>query len=327
MAEKIGRLGFLGLAIEATAGTPEASVDIFVPYTENSLRGHHEPLADQSSRTSRIQKYGSVTGKKWGEGTVTMYLDSLNAGYMFKLAFGQEARAQKNANPPVHDHLFTPTVSGNAVTSATLWDNKGVDTEQYSYASVDVCELEITNDGIATLKTSFISKAPSTVSSPALTTTSGTLYTWKDMSLKLGSTVVEASSATATKVTNFKMTIANNVSTNYKSGSSSPDTITYGPCAVQGSYTLFFENVTERDAYYNLTKKSMRVELTGAGLGSGYSESLVLIFKKITIVDIDMDTGLDDLFAITANFEAEWDQAQAGFVECTVRNGKATDYV
>jgi hypothetical protein len=39
MAEKIVRLGFLGLALEATPGTPEATPDIFVPFTENSLRG------------------------------------------------------------------------------------------------------------------------------------------------------------------------------------------------------------------------------------------------------------------------------------------------
>jgi hypothetical protein len=326
MAEKIGRLGFLGLAIEATAGTPESTPDVFIPFTENDMRGHHEPLMDISARVSRIKNRSSVAGKRWGEGSVTMYLDSINAGYMLKLALGQESRTQLNGSPPVHDHLLTPTVSGNAVTSATLWDNKGVDTEQYSYASVDICELEVTNDGIATLKTSFMSKAPSSVSAPALTTTSGTLYTWKDMNARFGDTVVAAGLASATKMTNFQMKIANNLEMNYKSGSNQPDTITYGPCEVEGSYTLFFESVTERDKYYNLTKKSMVVTLDGAGLGVGYSEQLKLVFKKVTIQDIDMETGLDDLFALTANFIAEFDQDQAGFVDVTVRNQKASDY-
>lgn len=327
MAEKIGRLGYLGLAIEATPGTPEATPDVFIPFTENSLRVHHEPLMDISARVTRVKNYDSVKGKQWGEGSVTMYLDSLNCGYLLKMAFGLEARTQKNASPPIHDHLFTPTVSGNSVTSATLWDNKGVDTQQFALAAIDVCELEITNDGIATVNASMMSKAPTTVSAPTLATTSGTLYTWKDTAVRFGNTVALAEVATATKLTNFKATISNNLSLNYKTGSNSPDTITYGPVEVSGSFTLFFENVTDRDAYLNLTKRSMVVTLTGANLGTGdFTEQLKLVFKKVTLDDIDYETGLDDLFALTCNFVAELDTVQAGFVEATLRNGKATDY-
>lgn len=326
MAEKIGRLGYLGLAIEATSGTPESTPDIFIPFVENDLRGHHEPLLDNSSRTSRVKDYSSVVGKQWGEGSVTMYLDSNNCGYLLKMGFGTELRTQKSATPPVHDHLMIPTVSGNGVTSATLWNSQGVDAEQFAYAAVDTLELEVSTDGIATLKAGFMSKLPSTVSAPTLTTVSGTLFTWKDMSARFGSTVTAARSASATKLTNFKLSLANNLTLNYKSGSASPDTITTGPVEVTGEYTLFFENATDRDAYYNLTKRSMVVTLAGAGLGVGYTEQLEIVIKKMHIEDMDMETGLDDLFAITAQFRAEWDQDQAGFVEATLRNGKATDY-
>jgi hypothetical protein len=326
MAEKIARLGYLGLAIEATPGTPEATPDVFLPYVENSLRGHHEPIVDISARTSRIKQVGSVAGKRWGEGSVTIYLDSLNSGYLFKLAFGAESRTQKNATPPVHDHLMVPTVSGNAATSATLWDYKGVTTEQYAFAVLDQCEIEVNNEGLATIKGNFMGKAPADVSAPSFATTSGTLYTWKDMNVRFGTTVATAIAATATKLNNFKLSVANNVELNYKSGSNQPDTITYGPLEVKGSYTLFFESVTDRDAYYNLTKRSMVVTLTGASLGSGFSEQLQIVLKKMSLEDIDTDTGLDDLYAITCNFIAELDQDQAGFVEATLRNGKATDY-
>jgi hypothetical protein len=326
MAEKIGRLGYLGLAIEATPGTPESTPDVFIPFTENTLRGHHEPLMGIHSKASRIKDMTSVAGKKWGEGSVTMYLDSLNAGYLLKLALGAEARTQLNATPPVHDHLLTPTVSGNAAACATLWDYKGVDVEQYSFAAIDVCEIEITNDGIATINASFMSRGPSSVTAPALTTTSGTLFTWKDMNARFGATVGAAKVATATKLTNFKLSIANNIEMNYKTGSNQPDTVTYGEVEVTGEYTLFFESATERDAYYALTKRSMVVTLDGASLGSGYAEKLEIVLKKIVIEDIDMETGLGDLFAITCNFRAEWDQDQAGYLDVTTRNGKATDY-
>lgn len=326
MAEKIGRLGYLGLAIEASAGTPESTPDVFIPYVENSLRGHHEPLMDTSSRASRIKDYDSVSGKRWGEGSVQMYLDSLVAPYLLKLAFGQEARTQKSATPPVHDHLFYPTVSGNAATAATLWDNKGVDVEQYSYATIDTLELEVSNDGIATLTGNFMAKAPSTVSAPTLTVPSGTLFTWKDLTARFGNTVALAQAASATKLTNFRLAVNNNLELNYKTGSNQPDTITYGAVEVTGSYTIFFESATDRDRHYALTKQSMVVQMVGAGLGVGFTERLEIVLKKIVIEDVDYETGLDNLFALTVNFRAEVDNVQAGYVEATARNGKATDY-
>lgn len=327
MSEKITRLGYLGLAIEATSGSAESTPDIFIPFIKNSLMGHHEPLMDISARASRVKNNSSITGKKWGEGTVQMYLDSNNSGYLLKMALGSEARTQKSASPPVHDHLMYPTVSGNGVTSATLWDYKGVDVEQYAYASVDVCEVEINTDGIATISASMMSKFPSSVSAPALTTPSGTIFTWKDTTVQFGDTVQGAEGSSAIKLTNMRFTISNNIELNYRSGSEQPDTITTKSLEVSGSYSLFFENVTDRDRYYNLTKKSMVVTLTGAGLGTGgYTEKLTLVFKKIVLTSASIDTGLDDLFAIKCDFEAEMDQAQAGFVEATLRNGKASDY-
>lgn len=327
MTEKIGRLGYLGFAIEAVPGTPESSPDVFLPFTENSLRGHHEPLIDISARASRVKDHDAVTGKKWGEGSVTIYLDSINAGYLFKLAFGTEDRTQLSASPPVHDHLFTPTVSGNNPTTATLWDYKGVDVEQYSNIACDQCEVEFTTDGIATISVNLMGKAPSTVSAPGLTTTSGTLYTWKDLALRFGSTVQAALVATPTKVTNLKFSVVNNVSLNYKSGSSSPDTVTTGELEVTGEFMLFFESATDRDAYYNLTKRSMIFTATGANIGAGYTEQMIGVFKRVILEDIDYETGLSDIFALKCNFRALWDQDQAGYVEATIRNQKATNYV
>lgn len=327
MAEKIGRLGYVGLQIEEVSGVAEGAPDIFIPFTENSLRGHHEPLFDNASHASRVRDYKSVQGKKWGEGSVAMYLDSVNSGYLMKMALGQETLNTLSASPPVHDHHMYPTVSGNAAKTATLWDYKGVDVEQYAGMAVDVAEVEITTDGIAIINCSMMGKHPSTVTAPTLTTVSGTLYTWKDMNVKFGDTVVAAELASATKLTNMTFQVANNIEFNYKSGSNEPDTITTKQLEVTGNYTLFFENATDRDKYYNLTKKSMVVSLTGAGLGTGgYSELLKFVFKRLTIEDMEYDTGLDDLYAITCNFRAEWDQDQAGYAEATYRNQKSTTY-
>lgn len=326
MALEIGRQGYLGLAIESTPGTPEGSPSVFIPFTENTLQDKHEPLLDISSRANRVKDHDAVTGKQWGEGDVAMYLDSINAGYMFKLALGNESKTAVNAD--VDDHLFYVTTSGNTPTTATLWNYRGAgpSVRQHSYGTVDTMEFEVTNEDIATLTCSFMSSYPSTVSAPTITTTSGTVFTWKDTTVAFGDTPNDALSATPTKLTNFKLTIANGVELQYRTGASTPSVINTGECEVTGEYTLFLEDDTEINRYRNLTKQAMVLTATGAGLPGGTSERMRVTVKKFVIEDQGMAVDLGGVFALTQTFRALWNQDDPGFVDFELRNGKKTTY-
>ncbi len=334
MSIEIGRQGYLGLAIEATPGDAESTPDIFVPFTENSLEEKHEPLMDISSRASRQMNHDAVTGKKWGEGSVSMYLDATNLGYLLKMAFGNEALTQKNAGPPsVDDHLFYATVSGNAPKTATLWlyRGSGPSVKQFTYAVIDSMTISVGTDGIPTAEVNFLTDFPTEVAAPTLTTTSGTILTWQDLNLRFGDTPAQAAAATATAMSAFNMTINNNAEAIYRTGisaagDSTPDVIRLGELEVTGDYTLFLENDTELNKYTGLTKKSMEAKFTGAGLGSGYTELLTILAKHIVLNDKSIDTGLSDFFAMTGNFTAIGNRQDPGFVDITLRNGKATVY-
>lgn len=151
MALKIGRQGYLGIGIESTPGTPVAAVAT-VPFTTNNLKGHHTPDKDIASRASRAQNFTSVTGKQWGEGEVDVNVDTLNIGYIFKLALGNEV--VNTIQTGVYDHLFYTTISGNTPTTATLYNYEGVDVQQFASMAVDKMDVEV-KDGLMTAKTSF----------------------------------------------------------------------------------------------------------------------------------------------------------------------------
>jgi hypothetical protein len=148
------------------------------------------------------------------------------------------------------------------------------------------------------------------------------------MTVKFGTDLNNALTQTAIKLTNFKFEIANNVETQYRSGSNSPDTITCGEFEVTGEYTLFFEDDVEQDAYRDLTKRCMVVDLTGANLGTGgYTERLRIVFHNIYIEENDMDTDLDGVWAVTQNFRVVgMPNKSVGGVDFTLRNLKATVY-
>ncbi len=328
MSLEIGRQGYLGLAIEAVAGTPESSPDVFIPFTENSLQDKHEPLMDISARASRVKDHDAVIGKKWGEGDVQMYFDSINAGYLFKMALGGEINSQVGSSN-AYDHSFTPTVSGNNPTAATLWNYRGddVSVKRFSYACVDQLELEITNEDIGVMTASVLSAHPSQTTAPTLTTTSGTLLTWKDTTVRFGTTLQDALIATPTKLTSLTLSIANNVEPIYRTGSNEPDVFVLGELEVTGEYSLFLENDTEVDIYRNLTKRCMVVDCNGANIGGGNQERVRIIVKNVFIEDHEPETDLDGLWAINQTFRAiQGTQVDPGFLEVIVRNQKSAAY-
>lgn len=321
-----GRQGYIGYALETTPGTPEASPVVFLPTTDNSFEDKHEKLLDISSRASRIKDHDALKGKQWGEGDLGLYLDATNAGYLLKAALGNEVKTDVQASPNVDNHQFFVTASGNTAKTATLWNFRGSDpsVKRYTRVAVDTLELEVTNDGLATVTASLMGSNGTKVSAPTLTTTSGTIFTWCGASLQFGDTVAAARLATATKITNFKMSLANNLELVYRSGSCVPDAITLGDAEVTGEYTLLFEDDTELDAYINNSRRSMVMTLTGASIG-GVTEQLELVFERMVLDDKSIETGQDSLFAMTGNYRAINDGAGQLLV-ANLQNAKTTVY-
>lgn len=318
MAISIGRLGYLGVGIETSPGSV-ASSTVYLPYTDISLRGHHEPIEVTSAKTSRIMDTSSVVGKKWGEGDVSIDLDMVNSGYLWKLALGNEAYTA--GTPSIH--LFYTSVSGNTPKTATLTQNRDTDTEQYLSAAIDELTMEV-SDGLATMSASFMSNFPSDTAVGAVTSTSGTVLSFKDYTVKFGSDLTTATAATATAINDFSLTIANNIEVIHRSGSADVSTIRNKGLRVTGSYTVFFNSTTDRDAYYSLLKRAMIIDFTGNA-----TESIKIRIPRFRLSEGDISTGIDDFYVIKAEFVAE-DVMDSGtatrFIDVIMNNSYASLY-
>ena len=315
---QISRLGSLGLAIETSAGTANTTASVYLPYSENSLRGHHEPIENISARTSRIMDSDSVLGRRWTEGDTEILSDIVNAGYLWKLALGNELYVSGTPS----NHTFYPTFSGNTPLTATLINSRGsTDVEQYNYASIDELNFEV-SDGLATLNASWQAQYPTAGAAQTATTTSGTVLAFKDYFINFGATLTAAGTNPTTPVSEFSLTIANNLEVIHRSGSSDVSVIRSKGLQVTGSYKLFFDSVTDRDAYYALNKRSMIVTFSGNA-----NESLRFRIPKFRINEADIDTGLDDFYALTADFTAE-DAVDLGdrLISVRLQNNKTSVY-
>ncbi len=318
MAKTIGRLGYLGLGIETSPGSAVSAV-VYLPYTDISMRGHHTPLEVISSKTSRNIDTSSVIGKKWSEGDVKIDLDIVNSGYLWKLALGNEVVVTGTPNT----HTFYTTVSGNTPKTATLIFGRDTDIEEYTFCSVDQLTMEVA-EGLATLTTSFKGKFPVDIGAQTATTTSGTVLSFKDLSVKFGGDLTTAAAASATPVSEFSLVLSNNVETIWQSGSADVTTIRNKGFSAKGTYTLFFDSETDKDAYYALNKRAM--ELTFAG---NANESLKIRVSRFRLDEGEISTGIDDFFMIKGSWVAEdfVDTTTATrLIDTVIQNDKSTVY-
>lgn len=293
----IGRVGgALGLAIETAAGTANTTPDVYLSLSENTLRGHMEPLEDISSRNSRIMDTNSVIGRRWTEGDIGMYTDVVNSGWLWKMALGNELLVTGTPD----NHTFYPTVSGNTPLTATLTHQRGdVDTEQYTYATIDELNFEV-SDGIAMISASLFAQYPTSTSMSGVTTTSGTIVAFNDYFVQFGGTLTTAAAASTTPLSEFNLTIANNAEVIHRSGTANVSAIRTKGLRISGNYKLFFDSVTDRDAYYELNKRAMIVTFSGYN-----NESLRFRIPRFRINEAEIDSGLDDFYALTADFVGE----------------------
>lgn len=320
MSLKIGRLGFLGLGIESSPGTVVPSTTT-IPFINNTIQGKHTPIEDIAARASRAQDFNSVQGKMWSEGEIDVNVDSLNVGYLLKLGLGNEI--VNTVVSGVYDHIFYTTISGNAPTTATLYDYKGVDTMQFPSVAVDKMDLEI-KDALMTAKLAVKGQFP-TSGSHTPTTVSGTLISFGSYSMQLGGNLAVAGAASAKAITEFQLSVQNNLEVIFESGQSKASRIFWKQLKVTGSFTQFFETVTERDNYFNLNKQSIIVTASGIAF-NGYNEQLKISLGKVVYTDASIATGLENYFAIKTNFTAEVDLTSAKSLEIILRNWKSSAY-
>ena len=316
---QIARTGSLGIAIETGPGVTNATAAIYLNYMDNTLRGHHTPIENISARTSRIVDSDSVVGKRWAQGDVKVLGDIKACGYLFKLALGNELYTA--GTPSVH--TFYPTVSGNTPLTATLINARGsTDIEQYSYAAVDSLDIEVT-EGLMTVNAAFMAQYPVTGAAQTVTTTSGSVLAFKDYFVQFGIDLASAATAVATPLSEFKMKIANNTETIFRSGSSTLSAIRSKGLKVTGDYKLFFDSVTERDVYYNSNKRAMIITASGIG-----TENLIIRVAKFGIREANIATGIDEFYALTADWVAEDDVDTQGtrFMSLTLSNDKTSVY-
>ena len=320
MSLDIGRKGWAGVAVEATAGVPVPQTDI-VPFTENTLMAKHEPIPNEAAYGVREKTFDAVIGKKWSEGSISINADATNTGLFLYAALGTNSPA--NVAGSVYDHTMT---RNNSNTPKTLTINQArgsIDKQYYRNVAVKTLEFSV-SDALVEAKASLLGKFPITTTSGSLTTASGSVYSFADSRFAFGATVAAAGAATNLKPHDFKLTLENNTTAVFRHGSAEPDTINHGEFEATVEASLYFEGTTERDNFYNLDRQAASWKVNGPGIGGGYSSSLEVRMYRTYYEDFPLETGLSDFYAVKFKVRCAYDNANSASVDAVLRNVRSS---
>lgn len=319
MTLDIGRQGYVGVGFESSYGSPVGPSD-YLPFVANTLVGVQEAIPNNAAYSIRDKEMGSVGGKKSSKGDLTINIDSKLSVYLLGGVMGSINSTLLGSG--VYQHTLTRNNSSTPK-SLTVNNYRPVDHEYMPGVAVNSLELSV-GDGLAQAKASLLGKFPITTASGSLTTASGGLFAFKDAQLAFGANVAAAAAATNLKPHDTKITINNNAKQVWRHGSADVDTVNLGEFEVEAESTLYFENVNEKNAFYNNTKQAAAFELLGSSIGGGYQESLVVNFYQTRVDSFELETGLADFYAEKVKIKPEWDFANSKTIDIVVQNTKSS---
>ena len=318
MTLDIGRKGWIGIGLQTGFQVPAAITD-YVDFTHNSLEGTQNQLVVDQATGLRDKDFNTIAGTRHSQGDVEVYGDSVKAGYFIVGALGTVQTTTLAAG--VYQHSINRSNS-NTPQYLTITSDRVKDRLLYADVAVDKFTLSVGVDLVKT-KASLIGNFPQATTSGTKTTTSGNIFNFANAQFAFGTTISGAQAATPLKPHDFNLNINNNAAAIFAHGQNTPLGINVASFEAGADFQLYFENTTDRDAYYAQTKQAASLKLTGNGIGGGFNESMTFNFYKTSIKTFAVETGLDNFFSEKVALLAESDPATQRIIDCTLVNTKA----
>lgn len=317
MALNIGRKGFAGVGLQSAFQVPAAIAD-YAPFTNHTLHGKQEQMKIQHATGNRDMNFSSIAGKAFSEGDFEALLDPRFSGYFIVGAMGSVQTTSQGGG--VFLHTVTRNNS-NTPQYLTITNDRVIDRQNYYDVTVDELEIAVGTD-LATMKAKLSGNFPQTTTSGTNTTTSGNIFSFKNAQFAFGASVAAAQAATNLKPHDFKLTIKNNAEVVHRHGSANPASINIKGFDPAAEFNLYFENTTDRDAYYAQSKQAASLQFLGNNIGGGFQEFIKFNFYQTSIESFELETGLDNFYAEKVKLDAEYDNANSKTMDVTIQNTK-----
>ncbi|MFJ9616706.1 phage tail tube protein [Streptomyces noursei] len=251
-------LSFLGIAKEATLGTPVAAT-AFIPVEKPTPKDVLTLLQDKGLRGSMVEVYNEISGPKHSTFDFGGDVFPDTIGWMLAGTLGDLVTTGASA-PYTHAVAVLNTSDGQPK-SYTLTDYYATGTRQYAGAKFSELVFKFNGDSMLTYsaKATAFASATTTVPTPSFTAIPP-IAAWTG--------VVQIGGTTVSTVLDGEVTIKRPVTVIQPvAGSQNPANLWSGPVSVDGKLTLVMEDDTQLTNYLNNSQPSLDINFA-AGSGT-----------------------------------------------------------
>lgn len=300
MTKFVGRRGSLGVALEATRGTPVVPA-YWIPYATLSFADKIESARENQGMGNIADSDSFYVTMQMAEGELESQLYDSALGYILSSLLGA-VPVTTGGNP--YTHTFTLSQSNQAKSLTLYWTDPD---RSYIFplAVVDSFQMSVEPNGIVNYTVGFKSKtARNWAQQTASYTAVGSKFLHQHVQVRLASAVGGLSAAPALSLKNLELNINRNTMFDSVLGTVEPEDILSQPISVEGSLSLNLEDDTYRNYMLGNTYRAMEIKLLRSS-----SSSLQLQFPRVDFSEWEPDFSLDEIAKQNINFKGNYDSA------------------
>lgn len=328
MARIIGRLGSIGIAIEAVRGTA-AAPQFWVPVTGKDFDDKVDYIDNDSGLGNIMEKNDAIVNHKWGEGGYDGKVFDRSVGAEFVALFGQLPVSTQRATSGVYDHVFE-LANNNQHKSLSLSYKDANESLRWALAMLNSWNLEGATDNYVRRTANYISKRSTADVAQTVGYTEENEFGPADISFILGAVddLDSLDSGGTIGATGGSLEVAKNAEAQYILGDAEPDDIVNKQFAVTGTVDLFMDNTTYKALVHSGGKVSLRAKLENAAvdLGSGHHPAVMIDLARVKLGEFEGGFDNNDIRTQTISYEGLFSIAEGKGIRGTVTNTQ-TAYV
>jgi len=305
-----GRIN-LGVARETTRGSCLNPV-YWIPWVTLNFEDKVTSINSAEALGEIDDSHEKYVVEKYGEGDIEGEIRDDSFGLYLYALLGTCSSAAVVAS--TYDHTFT-LANTNQHTSLTLSAEDPNGDKQFCLAMLDSLDINLALGEYAKYTVGFVSRESHDTNVDSSKGSFGVENKFRciDAQLKLAATRAGLAAASQLKIQALTISFTKNILRKMMLGSMSPDDLINQAFAVEGEFTLPYENQTYRDLMNANTYQAIEIELRNEEValadGAGYHPTITITLPRCGFYDWTPERPKGELAEQTISFKAYRDHA------------------
>lgn len=323
MSKLIGRLRTVGIAKEASKGTPLVPA-FWIP----SVSFDPAPIVATKQKDGAIGRiedtYDSEIVSKHNEPSIEGYVTDKAIGLLMLAGFGQSSPSTLETG--VYSHAYTVKNDNDhpALTVSFKDSNLG---KWITYSMLAELQIDAQVEDYVRFSSKFISRfeATKTGLTPSFYTTDN-VFVARHVTVKIADDLAGLSGASAKSLTGVTIKLNKNTEATFGLGSNEPQSIENREFSIEGSLTALEADTTWRDLFTANTSKAMEISIVNSDvtIGAANNPTIKLTMAQVKFNPYKEKAGNGDIISEEISFKGQYSIDDTSSITGTVINTQAT---